>query len=1627
MDWPLRVALAGRPRGYAVHFQEGETHVPIPPASSRRRLLPALAALLLLAGCRRQSTPQKVPPVEETSGTTGTTGTVVDTGDGEVETVPSPHEPWTRGETAAPGSISFNELLYHPAADEDLEWIELHNPMALDMDLSGWSIEGGVTWSFEEGTVIEAGGFLVVAADPSRLADQTGFADALGPYSGKLSDRGERLDLRSNGGRLIDTLTYGQDDPWPVQADGSGLSLAKMDPDAASDHAENWRGSASLGGTPGATNLLDPNAPPTTVELVSMDADWSYDLSGDYPASDWAQMAYDDSGWEVGAATFFAGEAQEDVLATAWVTADNYFGIYLGQADGSDLRLIGQDSDGDWTSVEDFDLELTSLDYLYLAAWEAAGSNGGPQMTIAEVELPDGIVGTNATDFEWVLGPTDGCPGATAPYPAPEEAEIQLLIEEANAAASWDLPAVEADRSSSPWGWANGGSFSSGTMYVWADTFGDASVTNTENTYALFRSQEPLLGSRGDTELDAVPTTITFRTSFSFVEDPASTSLSLHCLVDDGAIFYLNGVEVLRENMPGGTVNASTLASTPVGDASEITEEIAADSLVTGINVLAVELHQAEADDLDMIFGCALTARISSESTDPPILLNEVAPAAGTPCWVELLGQGSGVQDTGGMVLASSKGEELLLPDAELARGDLLALDDIGFTLEAGDMLFLYSADRSALLDAVRVEDRLIGRLEEGGPWRYPREATPGAANLIDLFEDVVINEIQYHRAPISREGEPVTERSEEWIELYNRGTDEVDLSGWQLVDAVAFAFPSGTVLAPDATLVIAGDAETLAAEHPTITVVGDFSGHLANKSDRILLLDANGNPADEVRYFDGGRWPEAADGGGSSLELQDPWADNAAAEAWAASDESARAAWTSVSYRAEAASSAVGPDGVWQELVVGLLDSGELLIDDLSVIQDPDTAPVELVQDGSFDEGGDHWRLLGNHRHSEIVPDPDDTANPVLRLVATGPTGHMHNHAETTLLQPISNREYQISYRARWISGSNQLNTRLYFNRLPHTTLVEQPDHSGTPGAPNSTATDNLGPTYADLSQDLAVPPADEAVEISVAVDDPDGVQGVILWSSVDGAAFEDQAMIEVEPGRWRASLAGQAAGTIVQFYVEAEDDLGASSTFPAAGADSRALIKFDDGEAETNGLHNFRILMTQADSDWLHDEVNLMSDDRVGATVVYDEVEVFYDVGVRAKGSERGRPEQPRLGYGVGFHSEQPFRGSHSSVLIDRSEGVGFGQREVLLNLVMTRTGSVSGEYNDLVQALTPLSAHTGPAELQLDRFSDLVLASQFDEGASGPLYEYELIYYPYTTDDGTAEGLKLPEPDSVVGTSITDLGADKEAWRWNFLIQNNERKDDYDRIIAMGQTFSGADFLTEADSVIDVDQWLRAFAYATLSGAVDNYGSDGAQHNARFYVRPEDQRVLYFPHDLDYFSSYNRSVVGNSDLSRLLADPANSRAYYGHLVDIIGIAYNGDYMAPWCEQLASLLPAQDIDGHCEFIVDRAAWVMSGSSQGVLANYPAVDFSITTGGGADFTVDAPEVTLEGEGWVDVRQISLDGAADPLEVSWVDDESWQVTVPLAEGPNALVLVATDLHGAIVGTDSIVVTSTDGG
>lgn len=100
-----------------------------------------------------------------------------------------------------------------------------------------------------------------------------------------------------------------------------------------------------------------------------------------------------------------------------------------------------------------------------------------------------------------------------------------------------------------------------------------------------------------------------FRRNFAVSDPAAVTDLTVRLLRDDGAVVYLNGTEVLRQNMPAGAVSYGTFATTVVGGADEttyFTNTIPAGLLTNGTNVLAVEVHQNAAASTDLSFDLEL-------------------------------------------------------------------------------------------------------------------------------------------------------------------------------------------------------------------------------------------------------------------------------------------------------------------------------------------------------------------------------------------------------------------------------------------------------------------------------------------------------------------------------------------------------------------------------------------------------------------------------------------------------------------------------------------------------------------------------------------------------------------------------------------------------------------------------------------------------------------------------------------------------------------------------------------------------------------------------------------------------------------------------------------------------------
>ncbi len=121
-------------------------------------------------------------------------------------------------------------------------------------------------------------------------------------------------------------------------------------------------------------------------------------------------------------------------------------------------------------------------------------------------------------------------------------------------------------------------------------------------------------------------TTYYFRHSFEVTNPSQYVGLLLRLLRDDGAVVYLNGVEIERSNMPAGSINYLTFASSTVsgGEEDMFFESFEDPSiLVNGTNVLAVEVHQRNLTSSDVSFDLKLvtTTQLPNITRKAPYLI----------------------------------------------------------------------------------------------------------------------------------------------------------------------------------------------------------------------------------------------------------------------------------------------------------------------------------------------------------------------------------------------------------------------------------------------------------------------------------------------------------------------------------------------------------------------------------------------------------------------------------------------------------------------------------------------------------------------------------------------------------------------------------------------------------------------------------------------------------------------------------------------------------------------------------------------------------------------------------------------------------------------------------------------
>ncbi|MDB4722995.1 lamin tail domain-containing protein, partial [Akkermansiaceae bacterium] len=137
---------------------------------------------------------------------------------------------------------------------DDFEFIELLNRGAKTIDLTGVYFSEGVTFSFDDDTLLAPGERMVLVSNAEAFEARYGAVATAGEYSGSLSNDGEQLTLSRVGEGVLFGVLYNDVPDWPTLADGEGYSMVLADAGASLDVPGHWTANALIGGSPGVAD-----------------------------------------------------------------------------------------------------------------------------------------------------------------------------------------------------------------------------------------------------------------------------------------------------------------------------------------------------------------------------------------------------------------------------------------------------------------------------------------------------------------------------------------------------------------------------------------------------------------------------------------------------------------------------------------------------------------------------------------------------------------------------------------------------------------------------------------------------------------------------------------------------------------------------------------------------------------------------------------------------------------------------------------------------------------------------------------------------------------------------------------------------------------------------------------------------------------------------------------------------------------------------------------------------------------------------------------------------------------------------------------------------------------------------
>lgn len=367
--------------------------------------------------------------------------------------------------TGFQGRMAISELHYHPDSTRNSDdWIELLNYGNGTLDISGWRLTDGNplnNFTFPQGTAVAPQERLVLAQDTAHFHSQHPQVPVWGPLGFGLSNNGETISLFNRFDELVLEMTYDNNAPWPLAADGWGPSLELLADSLDPNLPESWF-PGCIGGSPGAAYSSCP-------EVVQI-SEINYASAPGANAEDWVEL-FNKGDQPVDLSNWIFKDAAEDntyILPDPTVlnpgdhlvlyrNQDSFALVYPTVPNIAGPFAFGLSSSGDVLRLYDAGGRLYQSVYYGTTLPWPTGANGNGYT----LELLDSVGNPNLPQA-WMDGCLKGSPGGpfvpcqtsatSQPFgqgalgilPNPNQGEFTLQAEGLNDAQSFDLSIWDA-------------------------------------------------------------------------------------------------------------------------------------------------------------------------------------------------------------------------------------------------------------------------------------------------------------------------------------------------------------------------------------------------------------------------------------------------------------------------------------------------------------------------------------------------------------------------------------------------------------------------------------------------------------------------------------------------------------------------------------------------------------------------------------------------------------------------------------------------------------------------------------------------------------------------------------------------------------------------------------------------------------------------------------------------------------------------------------------------------------------------------------------------------------------------------------------------------------------------------